>query len=419
MAYENINVDALIDDINSLLGDEEPAPVPEEPPVKAPVKKPEPQPEAPKKAKKQKKAKKNNGKRPFWKRLLSFLGGFFLVLLETVLLVAVALYGVMFVLIEGPSPTARDLFVRSVRETSAIGFLANIYLSDEEIDVIMSGGVQEPADYQETDTSLIQIPVATTAPDGEEEQGPKPDAWGLVDEDGDGLIIEEVKGEGYMGIMMVVLDPSRVIMGSDPGAYGSHGYTVANMVKRYDGIAGINAGGFEDLNGQGNGSEPNTLVVYEGKTYYGGKGIQDGFVGIDENNILHVATKISTSQIQEKKIRYGVCFGPVLVSNGEICDFSHLISGVNPRTAIGQRSDGAMLLLVIDGRQVSSLGATYADLAEIFLSYGAVNACNLDGGSSTIMYYNGEYINNCASVVGIRPVPTTFVVLKEGGNGNG
>ena len=102
----------------------------------------------------------------------------------------------------------------------------------------------------------------------------------------------------------------------------------------------------------------------------------------------------------------------MLIANGEPCELNQ--SGVNPRTAIGQRSDGAILLLVIDGRQVSSLGATFEDLTEIFLSYGAVNACNLDGGSSTVMYYQGEYINQSASLLGYRPVPTSFLVLKEG-----
>ena len=93
--------------------------------------------------------------------------------------------------------------------------------------------------------------------------------------------------------------------------------------------------------------------------------------------------------------------------------------GVNPRTGIGQRSDGAILMLVIDGRQVTSLGATYQDMTDIFFSYGAVNACNLDGGSSSMMWYQGDYINNCASVVGIRPVPTTFLVLKDGVSDDG
>jgi exopolysaccharide biosynthesis protein len=71
-------------------------------------------------------------------------------------------------------------------------------------------------------------------------------------------------------------------------------------------------------------------------------------------------------------------------------------------------------MLVVNGRQIGSLGATYGDLAEIFLSYGAVNACNLDGGSSSMMWYDGNYVNNSASVIGIRPIPTAFLVLKEG-----
>ena len=105
----------------------------------------------------------------------------------------------------------------------------------------------------------------------------------------------------------------------------------------------------------------------------------------------------------------------ITIMNNEMADESSLVSGVNPRTAIGQRSDGAVLLLVIDGRQVISMGATYLDLAEIMLRYGAVNACNLDGGSSSLMWFKGDYINNCASVIGIRPVPDTFIVLpKEG-----
>ena len=71
-------------------------------------------------------------------------------------------------------------------------------------------------------------------------------------------------------------------------------------------------------------------------------------------------------------------------------------------------------MLVIDGRQVICIGATLRDLVDIFLEYGAVNACNLDGGSSTMMWYGDGYLNNTASVIGIRPIPTSFVVLKEG-----
>ena len=346
------------------------------------------------------------GKRKFGLPVL--LGKLILILLETVLLVVLTLYAVLYVLAKGPSPTARDLFVRSVRETSAVGFLAELYFTPEEIAAIESA--KEVEEYKETDTSLINI---STQPQPDENQGPVPDEWGLVDEDGDGIILQSVKGEGYTGYMMVVLDPSRVIMGSRPEQYGFRGYTVEEMVKEFDAVAGINAGGFEDPDGSGNGSIPDSMTVYGGKIYYAASGIRQGFAGLDENNILHVGT-LYASDILERNIQYGVCFGPVLVSNGEVALAEGNVGGLNPRTAIGQRSDGAILLLVIDGRQATSIGATFQDLADIFLEYGAVNACNLDGGSSSMMWYEDGYVNNSASVIGIRPVPTTFLVLKKG-----
>ena len=345
------------------------------------------------------------------KKIGGIIGKIAWFLFQTVLLLAVTLYGVMFVLAKGPSPTARDIFVMSVRETSAIGFLANIFFTDEEIAQIENA--EKMAEYVETDTSLITIQKPQSDMETAE-QGPVADAWGLVDEDGDGIIIDEVHGEGYSGFMMVVLDPSRVIVGSVPERYGYHGYSVADMVAEFDAVAGINAGGFEDPEGRGNGSIPDSMVVLDGEFYHEYKGVREGFVGIDDNHILHVGY-LTPNEVVERNIRYGVSFGPVLISNGVPAE---LTSGINPRTAIGQRSDGAILMLVIDGRQVISLGATYQDLIDVFLEYGAVNACNLDGGSSTLMWYDGDYINNCASVVGIRPVPTAFLVMKEGSADN-
>jgi exopolysaccharide biosynthesis protein len=389
MADNEISVDELVDEINALL---------QEQPEETPQAEQDPEPAAPSKL------------RNFGRGLAKVA----ITLLTTVLLLVVTLYGVMYVLAKGPSTTARDLFVRSVRETSAVGFLANLYFSEEEITQIIQG--EDVAEYIETDTSLIQIPQPEQ--DKDDSQGPVADQWGLIDEDGDGIIVQDVKGQGYSGKMMVVLDPSRVIMGSVPSSFGYRGYTVAEMVQYYDAVAGINAGGFYDPNGSGNGSIPDTMVVFDGQIYYAESGVSMGFVGFDNNHIMHVG-KPSVNDVVQKNIQYGVCFGPVLVSNGQVHNPEQLVSGVNPRTAIGQRSDGAVLLLVIDGRQVSSLGATYMDLAEIFLSYGAVNACNLDGGSSSVMWFEGDYINSPSTFVGIRPVPTTFLVLKQGDENNG
>ena len=344
-------------------------------------------------------------------RVTRTIGRILLLLLETVALVCLGIYCVLYVLAKGPSPTAQKRFVTSVRETSAIGFLANLYFSDEEIAEIEA--VKETEEYAPTDTSLITINTDKTEPGSSEL---KADAWGLVDEDGDGIIIEPVKGAGYSGYMMVVLDPSRVIMGSVPSSFNKRGYTVAEFVQYYDGVAGINAGGFYDPDGLGDGSIPDSVVVFDGQIYYPEFGCNGGIAALDSDHILHVANKMTTQELIDNNIQYAVCYGPVLINNGIPADPDTLPDSLNPRTAIGQRSDGAILMLVIDGRQVVSMGATFQDEVEIMQRYGAVNAVNLDGGSSSMLWFQDHYVNNSSSVIGIRDIPTSFVVLKEGQN---
>lgn len=343
--------------------------------------------------------------------ILRFLLRLLAVLLSTVGVLAVLLLCAIFIICRGGSESARDYFVRSVKETSAIGFLADIFLSPAEVEAIVNPPVLELE--EKTDASL----VAVSQPE-KSEDGPQADAWGYVDEDGDGLILVPIKGGSYSGYMLIVLDPSRVVLGCKPESIADRGYTVQQYVEMADGVAGINGGGFVDPNGMGDGSVPDTLIVTGGKIYNGGSGVGKGFVGIDRDFILHVGFK-STEDVREWDIQEGCGYGPILVINGEMVPEENLKSGLNPRTAIGQRSDGAILMLVIEGRQPSRLGASYVDEAELMLRFGAVNACNLDGGSSTMMWFNGEYINNSASVIGIRPIPTSFIVLKEGRNGNG
>ena len=410
--------------------------------------------------------KKENALPAFGKRagklLLSLLrdwGRLLTVLVVTALLLVVLVVGVVFVISKGQSPTIRSIFVYSVHETSAIGFLKDIFLSPEEVDEILSSSDSddansEEAQDEETDTSLVTIthakpaepkeagdadpaetesappadveaagdaaPAETeSAPPVEAETGPQADAWGYVDEDGDGLILVPIKGK-FTGYMLIVLDPSRVVLGCSPETMGSKGYSVQEYVEMADAVAGVNGGSFADEGGKGNGSMPDTLTVHEGELYCSGSGVGNGFVGIDDNYILHVG--ISSSQaVKDLNIQEGCSFrpGPVLVKNGKLAPEKDLKSGLNPRTAIGQRSDGAILLVVIEGRQPSCLGASYQDVAELMLRNGAVNASNLDGGSSSMMWYNGEYVNNSASVIGIRDIPTSWIVLKEGRSGNG
>ena len=347
------------------------------------------------------------------------IGRIAIVTLTVLLIILTALYGVMWILVNGPSPTARRLFVLSVKETSAGGFLADIYLSEAEIAEIMGTSGSDSGD-ENTDTSLIQIPQKDGV-DGGENVPAKPgeiitnpsDTSNGDDNDtqnqNEGIEVLDVVGSTYNGKLMIIEDPSRVFVGI-PGEYGEgkHGLSVAAMIDKYGAVAGTNAGGFYDPNGSGTGGIPDGIVIYEGELKWGSPGTTYNLAGLDKNGILHVGN-MTAAHALDIGIQYAASYGPALVINGQPAGTS-LGGGLNPRTAIGQRADGAILLLVINGRSIDSLGATLDDLIEIMLSHGAVNASNLDGGSSSIMIMNGERLTSSAYIFGERVVATGIIV---------
>ncbi len=311
-------------------------------------------------------------------------------------LVVGTLYGVMAVISYGPSPTARDLLINSLLETSAAKFVANIYFSDEEIETIQSANKVEQT-HTETNTDLIKIPDENDTA-----------------EEVEALIVEEVKGDTFKGKMMIIADPTRVFVGSSAEQYSSsqRGKKVEEIIASYGAVGGTNAGGFSDPGGVGNGGIPLGIVISQGELLWGNLATTYDVIGIDTDNKLIVGS-MTAQEALDKNIRDAVSFGPVLISNGEVMEVSGSGGGLNPRTAIGQRADGAMLLLVCDGRQSNSLGASMSDVIDVMIDYGAVNAANLDGGSSTVMYHNDELINVCASLYGPRDMPTAIVVGPE------
>lgn len=323
------------------------------------------------------------------------------------------LYSVMWVCVNGPSTVFRDIFVMSVRETSAVGFLANIFLTDEEIAEIEENNKIKVTD-EITDTSLINIGSGKEDDKGD---GNQPDGDGKEDsiDDGmeyvDGIGIKKINGTTFQGYMMFVKDPSRVFVGAANQEYSKDlpGKTVAEMMNVYGVSVGINGGGFVDPQGTGDGALPSGLVISEGKFLYGNENSTYEIIGFNHDNIL-VVGRMTGKQAIDSGIRDAVCFGPTLIVNGAGLSGIGTGGGLNPRTAIGQRADGTVLMLVIEGRQANSLGASYNDLIRVMLEYGAVNAANLDGGSSSVMYNNGNLINSNASVIGLRKMPTAFLV---------
>lgn len=337
---------------------------------------------------------KKNNKKSNKSRLIKRIA---LSIFTALFVIVLGLLGVIYILEFGPSNTARNLFVNSAMESSAGKFMATMFLSDEKIAQIRKDNSVVASD-DITDTSLINIGTnETDTADGD-------------DNDEDGIQIIDISNDTYKGKMMIVKNPSRVTVGIS-GQYGASysGKTVMDMAMNYDAVAAVNGGGFEDNNGVGNGGTPIGLVISDGELKYGSAGSSYEVIGFDNNNNL-VVGKMTASEALSRGVRDALSFGPILIVNGQASQVNGSGSGLNPRTAIGQRADGAILLLVIDGRQVNSLGASYADVIDVMLEYGAVNAANLDGGSSSLMYYKGEYINSCASLYGPRNMPTSIIV---------
>lgn len=335
------------------------------------------------------------------------IGRFFAWFGVTVFLVAAGLYAVMYICTHGPSPAARDLFVLSVRESSAGGFLASMVCTQAEIAEIEARntvGVVEGV----SDTSLI------TFPNREELETAEPEIGGkipyLVD---NGIQFYTVSGPTYAGTMMVIPDASRVFVGTSGDYHGEPGINVPAICEKYGTIAATNAGGFADPGGVGDGGTPLGIVISEGKLKYGSLDAYYDLIGFNKDNVF-VIGNMSGQQAMDRGIRDAVSFGPFLILDGQPLQVSGMGGGLNPRTAIGQRGDGAVLLLTIDGRQTHSLGASMNDLIHVMQDFDAVNAANLDGGGSTVLYYDGEICNKISSIYGARGIPTAILVRREG-----
>jgi len=227
----------------------------------------------------------------------------------------------------------------------------------------------------------------------------------------DTLRLVNISSSRFQGYLLEVPDPTRV-KAATARDIQEKGDTVSTIALTNNAIAAINAGGFHDPQGTGTGRLPYGVIISEGKFLVGGD-ITDPVqvIGLTKSGVLMAGT-YTANEMKAMNLAEGVTFGPPLIINGK-----KLITegdggwGIAPRTAIGQRQDGTILLLVIDGRQPGySLGATLLDVQNILYEQGAYNAANLDGGSSTTLFYNGKVVNRPADMLGERMIPTAFIV---------
>jgi exopolysaccharide biosynthesis protein len=225
------------------------------------------------------------------------------------------------------------------------------------------------------------------------------------------VALKQVSSSRFKGYILEVNDPTRVRLGITP-SLGTKGELTSEIARDNGAIAAVNAGGFDDPSGTGTGKTPYGVIIHNDIPVWGGN-TEDNvdLIGLDDNGVL-VTGSYTMDAIAAMNIRDGVSFGPTLIKNGEklVTSAENANWSISPRTAIGQKQDGTILLLVIDGRQINSPGATLLDVQNILYDEGAWTAANLDGGSSTTMYYQGKVINHPCDLLGERLVPTAFIV---------
>lgn len=309
-----------------------------------------------------------------------------------IILDIVALLGIF--LAYGPITYFREFLITTAMTTKSHKYLAKTFYSDHMINKVLSNNYVEEVD-EDTNASDIVFKDNSNNYIYEsiyEEQI-------LKKENPDDLYkIVTFSGNDYKAYLTVIYDPSRISLATTKhlGVRGEYLRTIAND---NDAIVAINAGGFSDAAGLGDGGISTGAVIKNGKVIWNGPetGWTGGLIGFNKDNIL-ILSKENPYQAVKNGMRDAIEFGPFLIVNGKT---SYIKGnggwGKAPRTAIAQRKDGIVLFLVIDGNGVKKGyrgGADMAQLTEILLRYKAYNAANLDGGASTNLVVNGNLYNN-------------------------
>ena len=308
----------------------------------------------------------------------------------------------------GPINSFKEFWITSAMTTMNHQYLATWLYSDEYIQkVLKSNSIIEIKEI--TDPNMIKFRKYTTTI-----YRNKYEKEILSKDPGNDLYkVINISGKGYQGFLVAIYDPSRVSIATT-SRLGETGESILKVSEREKAIIAMNAGGFYDPDWNGNGALPHGTVISNGKIVsdYTDANMGGGFIGFTDENKL-ILGNMSKEAAVKMGMRDAVEFGPFLIINGKRSFIRGNGGwGIAPRTAIGQRQDGIVLFLVINGRLVNSIGADMVDLCDVMERYGAYNAANLDGGSSSELVINNKIINTpvAGGTNGLRNMSTFWIV---------
>ncbi|NRT72723.1 M56 family metallopeptidase [Clostridium beijerinckii] len=247
----------------------------------------------------------------------------------------------------------------------------------------------------------------------------------ITDSASDKNSIEEyqIETSNYKGYYLIIKDPTRLKIGYTSKLM-TEGEKVSEIAKNNNAVAAITGGGFADVSSDEeikqkriNGT-PLGIAMSNGKLicnpikedHQNGKKI-DSNIGLDEKTDLFAITKdgklivgkYSLNDLNNLGAQEALSFGPSVIINEKKIELSEDDKkSILPRSAIGQRKDGAIIMLVIDAIDGKHRGTSIEEVQDIMYNLGAINATNLAGTGYQTLYYNNEVINKPVSLIDLN-----------------
>lgn len=231
------------------------------------------------------------------------------------------------------------------------------------------------------------------------------------------ILLIRVRGgsnPGYQGILAVAKDPAMLSL-RPASTIWVVGETVAEIAAANNGVLAMTGSAFIDPDGGGNGGELSGYAMYNGVgDGYGHMGYGRKRIELHEDNLFYI--KDASSPTGEGTTD-AVEFGPAMIVDGDIVvDANSGYTGLQPRACIGQSDKYEILMLVIEGRQaLRSMGTDVVTCAEIMAQHGCMQAMNLDGGTSAMLWYDGESVISCSNgqLRDGRDMPTAWIYERS------
>ncbi len=222
------------------------------------------------------------------------------------------------------------------------------------------------------------------------------------------ILIAREKGSTYRGVLVIMKDPSRLSLQA-ASTLGSVGQVCGKIAEAHGGVIGMTGSGFIDPGGTGNGGTLAGYAMCNGKSYGGHMGYGYKRLELHEDNRIYI--RDSDSEVSPGTTD-AVEFSPAMIIDGEtVVNARSGFSDLQPRACLGQSKYGEIIALLVEGRLTTSVGISVPDCAAIMAKHDCMQAMNLDGGTSAMIWYKGKYImrsSNPALTAG-RTLPNAFV----------